>query len=110
MKFHEKACVPCQGNLPALSSEACNELLGNVPKWRILPDPPRLVRDFRFGNFAEALAFVDKISMQAEEVGHHPDICFGWGYATVTLFTHKIQGLHENDFIMAAKFDCLFAG
>ena len=68
-------------------------------------DASRIERRFTFKNFAEAFAFVQQASDLAEREGHHPDICFGWGYATVSLYTHKIRGLHENDFIMAAKLD-----
>ena len=62
-------------------------------------------RMYRFGNFREALAFADRVGALAESEGHHPDICLGWGYAKVSLQTKKIKGLHENDFIMAAKID-----
>jgi 4a-hydroxytetrahydrobiopterin dehydratase len=109
MEFHEKTCVPCKGGVPALSVEEVVRFSLNVPDWRVGYDSTRLVRDFKFKNYAEALAFVNVISLIAEAEGHHPDICFGWGYATVTLYTHKIKGLHENDFIMAAKFDKVFA-
>ena len=67
----------------------------------------RIEKTFRFGNFREALAFVQKVGELAEAEGHHPDISFGWGYGTVSLRTRKIRGLHENDFIMAAKVDQL---
>ena len=109
MDFHEKTCLPCQGGIPALTIDEAARISLNVPAWRVESEATRLVRDYKFRNYAEALAFVNAISNVAETEGHHPDICFGWGYATVTLFTHKIQGLHENDFIMAAKFDRLFA-
>jgi 4a-hydroxytetrahydrobiopterin dehydratase len=67
----------------------------------------RIERTFKFKNFAEAFAFVKRVSELAEAEGHHPQICFGWGYTTVSLQTKKIKGLHENDFIMAAKMDQL---
>ena len=67
----------------------------------------RIEKTFRFGNFREALAFAQKVGELAEAEGHHPDISFGWGYGTVSLRTKKIKGLHENDFIMAAKIDRL---
>jgi 4a-hydroxytetrahydrobiopterin dehydratase len=109
MDFHEKTCIPCLGGIPALSAAEVAKLSPVVPAWRIGGDATRLVREFKFKNYAEALAFVNAISAVAEKEGHHPDICLGWGYATVTLYTHKIQGLHENDFIMAAKFDKISA-
>jgi len=68
-------------------------------------DSHRIERTFRFKDFAEAFAFVQRVADLAEAEGHHPDVCFGWGYATVSLQTKKIKGLHENDFIMAAKLD-----
>ena len=76
-----------------------------TPAWAIHDDSRRIERTFRFKNFAEAFAFVQQAAELAEAEGHHPDVCFGWGYATVSLQTKKIKGLHENDFIMAAKLD-----
>jgi 4a-hydroxytetrahydrobiopterin dehydratase len=81
--------------------------LAQVPEWRLLDDGRRIERTWRFKNFAEAYALVRKAAELAEAEGHHPDITFGWGYCTVSLYTHKIRGLHENDFIMAAKLDRL---
>jgi 4a-hydroxytetrahydrobiopterin dehydratase len=76
-----------------------------TPEWAILDGDKRIERTFKFKNFAEAFAFVKRASDLAEAEAHHPDITFGWGYATVSLQTKKIKGLHENDFIMAAKLD-----
>ena len=75
----------------------------------LLDEATRIERTYRFKNFAEAFAFVERAAAVAEAEGHHPDICFGWGYATVSLRTKKIKGLHENDFIMAAKLDRIAA-
>jgi len=80
-------------------------LHAQVPQWELSDDVRSIERTFRFKNFGEAFAFVQKVGKLAEEEGHHPDIRFGWGYATVSLQTKKIKGLHENDFIMAAKVD-----
>ncbi len=77
-----------------------------VPRWEIV-DWHKLKRKFKFKNFAEALAFVNRVGALAESEGHHPDIRFGWGYAEITLFTHAVGGLSENDFILAAKIDIL---
>ena len=74
-------------------------------RWTLLSEGTRIERTFKFANFKEALEFVDQIGALAEAEGHHPDIRFGWGYCTVELYTHKIKGLHQNDFIMAAKID-----
>ena len=76
-----------------------------APEWELRDDARRIDRTFRFRNFREALAFVQRVGELAETEGHHPDISFGWGYATVSLSTKKIKGLHENDFIMASKID-----
>ena len=76
-----------------------------APDWGLRDDAHRIERTLRFPNFREALAFVQGVGELAETEGHHPDISFGWGYATVSLSTKKIKGLHENDFIMASKID-----
>jgi pterin-4a-carbinolamine dehydratase len=78
---------------------------GLTPEWSVLDNAHRIERTYRFKNFAEAYALVQKIAELAEAEGHHPDVSFGWGYVTVSLQTKKIKGLHENDFIMAAKID-----
>jgi 4a-hydroxytetrahydrobiopterin dehydratase len=102
-----KTCTPCRGGIPPLSAEDARQYLGQTPGWSLDADGTRIERTFRFANFAEALALVDRIGALAEAEGHHPDIRFGWGYCTVELYTHKINGLHENDFIMAAKINDL---
>jgi 4a-hydroxytetrahydrobiopterin dehydratase len=101
----EKTCTPCRGGIPPLTREEAEAFLAQAPQWTIMDDAHRIERTFRFRNFPEALAFVQKVGELAEAEGHHPDISFGWGYATVSLRTKKIKGLHENDFIMAAKID-----
>ena len=105
----EKTCVPCRGGVPPLSLEAAEELHRQAPDWELLDRATRIERTYRFKNFARAFAFVERAAALAEAEGHHPDICFGWGYATMSLRTKKIKGLHENDFIMAAKLDRLAA-
>ena len=102
----EKTCVPCRGGVPPLAKDEAEQFLAQTPGWA-LQDGKRIERTYKFRNFREALGFVDRVGGLAEEEGHHPDITFGWGYATVSLHTHKIKGLHENDFIMAAKIDAL---
>ena len=98
-----KTCTPCKGGTPPLDRAEAEALMERVPGWALENGARRLERGFKFKNFAQALAFVNRIGEIAEAEGHHPDIAFGWGYARVTLFTHKIGGLHENDFIVAAK-------
>jgi 4a-hydroxytetrahydrobiopterin dehydratase len=105
----EKSCVPCRGGIPPLSVEEAEALHREAPDWTLFDRAMRIERTFRFKNFGEAFAFVERAAALAETESHHPDISFGWGYATVSLRTKKIKGLHENDFIMAAKFDRIAA-
>jgi 4a-hydroxytetrahydrobiopterin dehydratase len=100
-----KSCTPCRGGVPPLPPQKVEEFRPQVPDWEVRDDARRIERTFRFRTFAEALALVQRVGELAEAEGHHPDISFGWGYATVSLQTKKIKGLHENDFIMAAKVD-----
>lgn len=107
MSLSEKTCVPCRGGVPPLTPVEAQVYRDQVPAWEFTHGATRIERDFKFGNFADAMIFVNQVGHLAEAEGHHPDILFGWGYAHVTLYTHKIKGLHENDFIMAAKIDGL---
>jgi 4a-hydroxytetrahydrobiopterin dehydratase len=102
-----KTCTPCRGGIPPLTEADARGYLEDAPDWDLVDQATRIERRFRFRNFQEALGFADQVGALAEKEGHHPDVCFGWGYATVSLRTHKIKGLHENDFIMAAKIDAL---
>jgi len=99
----QKTCTPCQGGVAPLTAAQAKALLTQAPGWKLVDDARKIECDFRHADFAEALDFVNQIGALAEAEGHHPDIKFGWGYATITLYTHKIRGLHENDFIVAAK-------
>jgi 4a-hydroxytetrahydrobiopterin dehydratase len=105
-----KTCTPCRGGVPPLTRDEVEAHHHQTPAWTVRDNPDRIERTFKFKDFAAAFAFVTKAADLAEAEGHHPDITFGWGYATVSLYTHKIKGLHENDFIMAAKLDRIFAG
>jgi 4a-hydroxytetrahydrobiopterin dehydratase len=100
-------CTACRGDEPPLTDEEIEELMPQVAEWNLVERDgiKRLERLFKFRNFAEALAFTNEVGQIAEEEGHHPVIELTWGRATVTWWTHKIRGLHENDFIMAAKTD-----
>ena len=97
-----KTCVPCRGGTPPLKGEELDNLWQQIPGWEVVEEH-HLRRRFRFKNFREALDFVNRVGELAEEQGHHPDVGFGWGYAEVTVYTHKIDGLTESDFILAAK-------
>jgi 4a-hydroxytetrahydrobiopterin dehydratase len=103
-----KKCTPCRGGIPPLTHEEVERFQSQTPNWELRDDGHRIERIFRFRNFQEALGFVRDVGDLAETEGHHPDISFGWGYATISLRTKKIKGLHENDFIMASKIDRMF--
>ena len=99
-----KTCVPCRGGVPPLRGQELASLHQQVPEWQVVSEH-HLVRQFKFPDFKQALAFVNHVGGLAEEQGHHPDIFLTWGKAEVTLWTHKVNGLTESDFIMAAKID-----
>ena len=96
--------MPCRGGVPPLTADEIKPLLNQLQGWEVV-DEHHLRKVYRFSNFREALGYVDKVGELAEEQGHHPDICFGWGQAEITIWTHKIDGLTESDFILAAKVD-----
>ncbi len=106
IELASKTCVPCKGGVPPLKGEQLDPLRQQVPEWEIVEEH-HLRKSFRFKNFREALDFVNKVGELAEEQGHHPDIYLGWGRVEVTVWTHKINGLTESDFIFAAKVDML---
>ncbi len=103
MSLTEKNCVPCRGGVPPLTSDEAKDLLSQTSGWALNDGATKIERRYTFGNFADALDFANRVGAVAETEGHHPDISFGWGYCEVLFYTHKIKGLHENDFIMAAK-------
>jgi 4a-hydroxytetrahydrobiopterin dehydratase len=102
----DKTCVPCRGGVPPLKGAELEELIGQVPGWDVVEDH-HLRKEFRVENFREALDLVNRVGELAEEQAHHPDIAFGWGRVEIVIFTHKIDGLTESDFILAAKVDRL---
>jgi len=107
MSLTQKTCVPCQGGTPPLTADEAKGYMSQVPGWELSAAADRINRKFTFRDFLAALDFVNRVGALAEEEGHHPDIGFGWGYADIAFLTHKIKGLHENDFIMAAKVNAL---
>ena len=111
-KLTQMKCSACRGDEPPLTDEEIEELMPQVVEWELVEREgiKRLERTFKFRNFAQALAFTDEVGEIAEEEGHHPVIELTWGRATVTWYTHKIEGLHQNDFIMAAKTDKVYSG
>lgn len=100
-------CVPCRGGVPPLSRDAIEPYLADLGNdWRVVEDH-HLEKEYRFKSFREALAFTNRVGELAEDVGHHPDIELAWGRVKLTIYTHKIGGLHEADFVFAAKADAV---
>lgn len=103
-------CEPCRAGAPSVTTAEAGELLRQVPQWRIVERDgiEQLERQFTFKNFALALDFTNRVGAAAEEEGHHPALLTEWGKVTVTWWTHKIRGLHQNDFVMAARTDAIY--
>ena len=101
----QSTCEPCRGGIPPLEDPAIQSLLREVPGWRVVEKDgvKRLEREFRFDTFRAALAFAVQVGCLAEREDHHPDLHVGWGRVVVEIWTHSIDGLHRNDFILAAK-------
>jgi 4a-hydroxytetrahydrobiopterin dehydratase len=100
-------CIPCRGGVPALKGEELAALARELgAEWRVV-DEHHLEREFPFPDFAQALAFTNKVGALAEEEGHHPDIYLAWGKVRVTIWTHKVNGLTRSDFVLAAKIERL---
>jgi 4a-hydroxytetrahydrobiopterin dehydratase len=104
MGLAEKTCVPCRGGVPPLNAEQIRPLAAEVFNWKVVNNH-HIEREFKFPDFKTALDFTNKVGTIAEEQGHHPDIFLAWGKVGVKVWTHKIDGLTESDFIMAAKID-----
>ena len=103
----EKECVPCKGDVPPLKGHELSQLAAQLKEgWHVV-DEHHLEREFKFKNFCEALSFTNKVGELAEAQGHHPDIYLAWGQVKLTVWTHKIDGLTESDFVLAAKVDQL---
>ena len=111
MALERERCVACRRDSPRVTEEEIAELHPFAPDWSLTETDGvrRLERDFRFRNFAEALSFSNGVGAEAESEGHHPRMTVEWGRVAVEWWTHKIRGLHRNDFIMAARTDRLFA-
>ncbi|UCD29310.1 MAG: 4a-hydroxytetrahydrobiopterin dehydratase [Planctomycetota bacterium] len=105
----DRKCVPCMGGVPPLKGDALTRLFEQLPDGWTVVDQHHLVKEFNFKDFREALAFTNHVGELAEEQGHHPDIHLAWGKVRIEVWTHKIDGLTESDFIFAAKTDTLSA-
>ena len=107
----EKKCIPCKGGIPNFDITEIHKYLKMVDGWKVEADENKiyfLLKEFKFNNFKESQEFINKVGEIAENEGHHPDIWFGWGYAKIKIFTHSIKGLHESDFVLAAKIDKIY--
>ena len=102
----EKTCVPCKGDVPALKGAELHGFSHQLPNWNVV-DEHHITRTFAFPDFRKALEFVNRVGAIAEEQGHHPDILLTWGKVEITIWTHRVKGLTESDFILAAKIDQL---
>lgn len=105
-------CVACRADSPKMTEAEITEVKPQVPEWEIVEQEgePRLERVFKFKDFSTAMSFTLKVGLLAEEEDHHPALLTEWGRVTVMWWTHKIHGLHQNDFIMAARTDQIYAG
>ena len=102
-----KTCVPCRGGVPPLGGEELASLLKQVDGWSVVEEH-HITKTFKFPDFRKAFDFTNRVGELAEEQGHHPDIYLAWGKVGITAWTHKINGLTESDFILAAKIDRLY--
>ena len=107
-ELFDKICVPCEGGVPALDISEIHKYQKNIDGWDVIKNEKNiyfLEKKFKFKNFVESQKFVNEVGRISEEEGHHPEILFGWGYAKINISTHAIEGLSENDFILASKID-----
>ena len=104
----KKKCIPCDGGIPGFDITEIHKYLKMVDGWEVQSDEKKtyfLIKEFKFKNFLDSQKFINNVGAISESEGHHPDILFGWGYAKIKIFTHAIKGLHESDFVLAAKVD-----
>ena len=107
----KKNCQPCEGGILPLDISEIQKYQKKIDGWNVIKNDRKiyfLEKKFIFKNFINSQDFVNKVGTISEEEGHHPDISFGWGYAKIMITTHAIEGLSENDFILAAKIDLIF--
>lgn len=104
----QKTCIACSADTEPLKGDAIDQLMEQLPPGWLVVDQHHLEKQYKFKDFRTALDFVNKVGQLAESAGHHPDIFLSWGKVKLMIWTHKINGLHENDFILAAKADSLY--
>jgi 4a-hydroxytetrahydrobiopterin dehydratase len=107
-KLADQHCVPCRGGTPPLQGAELLPYAEQLPDWEIIEEH-HIAKTFRFPDFKAGLDFVNRVGAMAEEEGHHPDLCLAWGKVGVEIYTHKIRGLTESDFVLAAKIDQLYS-
>ena len=107
MGLDEKSCIPCRGGIPPMSADEAKQRLSDVPGWELIDDAEKLSRMFKFDDFIEAQDFAIRVGDISEAENHHPVVTYSWGWCKVVFYTHKIDGLHDNDFVMAAKVSAL---
>ena len=103
----DKTCMPCQGGVPPLATDVAHKLLSELGEGWNINDRGQICKEYKFNNFSEAIDCANKIAELAEKENHHPDLEIAWGKCALKIWTHKINGLTENDFILAAKINCL---
>lgn len=103
----QRPCIPCRGGVEPLTREQCAAYLIEVSAWELDAVARRITKRFQFPDYRTALAFVNAVSALAEAIWHHPELTLGWGFCEISLTTRKIGGLHESDFVMAARIDAL---
>ncbi len=106
-ELSQKKCIPCSGEISAIDKSSAEKLLSQLDNWNLIDDAKWLEKEFKFKDFAQALEFVNKVGEVAEKENHHPNIDFTWGIVKISIQTHKINGLVESDFILAAKIDSI---
>ncbi len=106
MSLSDKTCVPCRGGVPTLSIEECEKLLKEVNGWTH-EDGKKILKSYKFNDFMSAMNLANKVAAVSEEENHHPDLLVRWGELKIEIWTHKVNGLTENDFILAAKIDSI---
>ena len=106
-KLSDQHCVPCRGGVPPLKGEQLFPYTEQLPDWQIVEEH-HITKSFVFPDFKTGLDFVNRVGAVAEEEGHHPDLCLAWGKVDVKIYTHKIRGLTESDFVLAAKIDQVY--
>ncbi len=105
MQLSQKKCVACEGGIPPMEKEKAEDFLKQVQEWSLAENNKKISKNFEFRNFEEAMVFINLVAALAEEEQHHPDIFVSYNKVRIDIWTHKINGLHENDFILAAKID-----